>query len=91
MYPPLRMSQRRNSVRVVLLIARVGEGRAYPGSTFARRFNAVGVELFPRRHGYSEEIHGGLRLESVTPMALKGIIYKIRCVETQRNIYYFKK
>ena len=24
-------------------------------------------------------------------MALKGIIYKIRCVETQRNIYYFKK
>ena len=24
-------------------------------------------------------------------MALKRISYKIRCVETQRNIYYFKK
>ena len=23
-----------------------------------------------RKHGYNEEIHGGLRLESVTPMAL---------------------
>ena len=67
-------------------------------STFARRFNAVGVELFPRRHGYSEEIISGLRLESVTPMALKGISYKMRWrkhgvirVETQRDIYYFKK
>jgi len=34
-------------------------------------FNAVGVELFPRRHGYSEGFYGGLRLESVTPMVLK--------------------
>ncbi len=36
----------------------------------ARRFNAVSVELFLRKHGYSEEIHGGLRLKSVAPMAL---------------------
>ena len=41
-----------------------------PGSTFARRFNAIGVELFPRRHGYSEGIHGGLRKKSATPTAL---------------------
>ena len=36
-------------------------------------------------------INSRLRLESVTPMALKGINYKIRCVETQRNIYDFKR
>ena len=43
-------------------------------------------------------INSGLRLESVTPMALKGISYKMRwrkhgmiCGETQRDIYYFKK
>ena len=36
----------------------------------ARRFNAVSVELFLRKYGYSEEIHGGLRLKSVAPMAL---------------------
>jgi len=55
-----------------------GEEGAYPGSTFARRFNAVGVELFLRKHGYSEEIHGGLRLESVTPIALIPIIYTLK-------------
>ena len=42
---------------------------------FARRFNAIGVELFPRKHGYSEGIHGGLRLESATHMALKRSFY----------------
>ena len=36
----------------------------------ARKFNAIGVELFLRKHGYSEGINGELRLESVTPMAL---------------------
>ena len=36
----------------------------------AGRFNAIGVELFLRRHGYSKGINDGLRLESVTPMAL---------------------
>ena len=43
-------------------------------------------------------INGGLRLESVTPMALKRISYKMRwrkhgviCGETQRDICYFKK
>ena len=36
----------------------------------ARRFNAESVELFLRKYGYSEEIHGGLRLKSVAPMAL---------------------
>ncbi|MBW4905965.1 hypothetical protein KZY66_01415 [Prevotella salivae] len=33
---------------------------SYPGEAFARRFNAIGVELFPRKHGDSEGIHGGL-------------------------------
>jgi len=28
-----------------------------------------------RKHGYSEGIHGGLRLESVTPMVLKHLFY----------------
>ena len=42
----ITITSSRNSVRVVLLIARVGEKRAYPGETFVRRFNAVGVELF---------------------------------------------
>ena len=41
----------------------------------ARRFNAVSVEFSLRRRGYSEGIHGGLRLESVTPMALKYLFY----------------
>ena len=33
-------------------------------------FNAVGVELFLWKHGYSEGIYGGLRLKSVTLMPL---------------------
>ncbi|MEZ7713879.1 hypothetical protein [Segatella salivae] len=33
-------------------------------------FNAIGVELFLRKHRYSEGIYGRLRLESVTPTAL---------------------
>ena len=41
----------------------------------ARRFNAVSVEFSLGRHGYSEGIHGGLRLESVAPMALKCSFY----------------
>ena len=41
----------------------------------ARRFNAVSVEFSLGKHGYSEGIHGGLRLESVTPMALKYSFY----------------
>ena len=36
----------------------------------AGRFNAIGVELFLRKHGYSKGINGELRLESVTPIAL---------------------
>ena len=33
---------------------------SYPGKAFARRFNAIGVELFLRKHDYSERIHGRL-------------------------------
>ena len=35
-----------------------------------RRFNAVSVELFLRKHGYSEVIHGRLIKKNATPMAL---------------------
>ena len=41
----------------------------------ARGFNAISVEFSLGRHGYSEEIYGGLRLESVTPMALKSVFF----------------
>ena len=41
----------------------------------ARGFNAIGVEFSLRKHGYSEDFNGGLRLESVTPMALKSVFF----------------
>ena len=56
-----------------------------PGSIFARRFNAVGVELFPRKHGYSDGINGGLRLESVTLTALKRVLHDVINVYTYMN------
>ena len=65
----------------------VGEERANPGWAFAWRFNAIGVELFPRRHGYSEEIISRLRLESVTPMALKPIFNNLIDVKTWLNLW----
>ena len=49
-----------------------------------RRFNAVGVELFLRRHGYSEGINGGLRLENATPMAL----FPTQHTLTQGSLHY---
>ena len=51
------------------------------------RFNAVGVELFLRKHGYNEEIHGGLRLESVTPTALKRLFHKMNYVFSHLNLW----
>jgi len=50
----------------------------------ARRFNAIGVEFSLRKHGYSEGIYGGLRLESVTPMAL----FPTNHTLTQGNLHY---
>ena len=41
----------------------------------ARGFNAVGVEFSLRKYGYSEDFNGGLRLESVTPMAVRYLFY----------------
>ena len=41
----------------------------------ARGFNAIGVEFSLRKHGYSKGIYDGLRLESVTPMAVKYLFY----------------
>ena len=68
---------------------RIGEERAYPGKTFARRFNAIGVELFPRKHGYSEGIHGGLRLESATPMVLKCLFHYVINIISHHNLRHF--
>ena len=60
---------------------------------FARKFNAVGVELFLWKHGYSERNHGRLRLESVTPTALKcafrNIIFIVSCDKKQQSIHLF--
>ena len=49
-----------------------------------RRFNAVSVELFLRRHGYSEVIHGRLIKKSATPMALFPTHYTL----TQGSLHY---
>ncbi|ERK00834.1 hypothetical protein HMPREF9145_2031 [Segatella salivae F0493] len=38
-----------------------------------------------RKQAYNEDIHGGLRLESVTPMALKRSIYNMINVNIRRN------
>jgi len=53
----------------------------------ARRFNAIGVELFLRKHGYSKGINGGLRLESVTPAALKHSIRNMNYVISRQKIW----
>ncbi|WP_278510583.1 hypothetical protein, partial [Segatella salivae] len=48
---------------------------------------AIGVELFLRKHGYSEGIHGGLRLESVTPMVLIRSFYIMIVVFLCQNLW----
>ena len=68
---------------------RIGEERAYPGKTFARRFNAIGVELFMRKHGYSEGNHDGLRLESATPMVLKHLFHYVINIISHHNLRHF--
>ena len=55
---------------------------------FARRFNAIGVELFLRKHGYSEGILGGLRLKSVTPTALNYLFCVIVHIFSRQNIWW---
>ena len=59
-----------NAEGVVLLIAQ-GWRQPTLGYACSEEGNAVGVELFQWKHGYSEGIYGGLRLKSVTLMALK--------------------
>jgi len=54
----------------------------------ARGFNAVSVEFSLRKHGYSEGIHGELRLESVTPMALKCSIRNMNYVMSRQKIWW---
>ena len=53
-----------------------------------RGFNAIGVEFSLRKHGYSEGIYGGLRLESVTPMALKCSIRNMNYVMSRQKIWW---
>ncbi|MEZ7712842.1 hypothetical protein, partial [Segatella salivae] len=47
-------------------------------------FNAVSVELFLRKHGYNEDIHGGLREESATPM----VLFHAQHTLTQGSLHY---
>jgi len=54
----------------------------------ARRFNAVGVEFSLRKYGYSKGIHGGLRLESVTPVALKCSIRNMNYIISRQKIWW---
>ena len=54
----------------------------------ARRFNAIGVEFSLRKHGYSEGIYGGLRLESVTPTALKCSICNMNYIILRQKIWW---
>ena len=63
-----------NAEGVVPMIAQ-GWHQPTLGYACSEEVNAVGVELFLRKYGYSKGIHGGLRLESVTPMALKRSFY----------------
>ncbi|MBF1561155.1 MAG: hypothetical protein HXO11_08380, partial [Prevotella salivae] len=49
-----------------------------------RRFNAVSVELFLRKHGYSEVIHGRLIKKNATPMAL----FHTQHTLTQGSLHY---
>ena len=65
----------------------VGEERAYPGSTFARRFNAIGVELFLWRHAHNDPFHGGLIKEIAIPMALKRLFHDINFGNARMNKY----
>ena len=54
----------------------------------ARGFNAIGVEFSLRKHGYSKDFNGGLRLESVTPMALKSSIRNMNYVISGQKIWW---
>jgi len=54
----------------------------------ARGFNAVGVEFSLRKYGYSEDFNGGLRLESVTPMALKHSIRNMNYIISRQKIWW---
>jgi len=38
-----------------------------------------------RKQAYNEDIHGGLRLESATPMVLKSSFYNMNNVNTHLN------
>ncbi|ERK02823.1 hypothetical protein HMPREF9145_2529 [Segatella salivae F0493] len=53
----------------------------------ARGFNAIGVEFSLRKYGYSEGIYNGLRLESVTPTALKYSIRNMNYVISRQKIW----
>ena len=53
-----------------------------------RRFNAIGVELFLRKHGYSEVIHGGLIKKSATPTALKYVFHDVVNIYMRMNKWW---
>ena len=73
----------------VLYRAGLASEASYPAYKCMRMSNAIGVELFPRKHDYSEGIHGGLIKRSATPMALKRayqmMIYRFHCENINDN------
>ena len=77
------MLQPCNAVGVVLLIAQGWRGTSLPWVSIRKENNAIGVELFPRKHGDSERIHGGL---------IKKAQHRWRCVPlnvlTQGSLHY---
>ena len=49
-----------------------------------RRFNAVGVELFLRKHGYNKTFYSGLIKKNATPTAL----FHAQHTLTQGSLHY---
>ena len=77
MYFAIKMPSWCNAVGVVLLIAQGWRGTSLPWVSIRKGIQRCKCELFLRKHGYNEDIHGGLRLESVTPMALKHVFHGV--------------
>ena len=76
-----------NAVGVVLLIAQGWRGTSLPWVNGCREIQRCKCWAFLRKHGYSEGIYNGLRLESVTPAALKHSIRNMNYVISRQKIW----
>ena len=75
MYFAIKMPLWCNAVGVVLLIAQGWRGTSLPWVSIRKGIQRCKCWVFLRKQAYNEDIHGGLRLESVTPMVLKHLFY----------------